>query len=84
MRLPELLIFLILFLTPVANIASVAELIRIAKAKGHYTDSAWLLWFIGLFGTALMLGFIVCALPDRAIPVAPTPCTDDDDALPEV
>lgn len=60
----------------------VAELVKIARAKGHYTNDAGILWFIGLFGTALMVGLIVCALPDRAAP-APSAKTDED-ALPEV
>lgn len=86
--LPELIIILIIiliFLLPfVANILGVSELIRIAKAKGHYTDGAGLLWFIGLCGTALMLGLIVCALPDRGIPATRTSYTRNDDTLPEV
>lgn len=65
-----------------ANICGVAELVKIARAKGHYTNDAGILWFIGLFGTALMVGLIVCALPDRAAP-APSAKTDED-ALPEV
>ena len=83
-RAPELIIILIFLLPFVANILGVSELIKIAKIKGHYADGAGLLWFIGLCGTALVLGLIVCALPDRAIPMAPTPRTYDDDALPEV
>lgn len=83
MRMLELLIiFFLPFLVIAANICGVAELVRIAKAKGHYTDGAGTLWFIGLFGTALMVGLIVCALPDRAAP-APSEKTDED-ALPEV
>lgn len=83
-RLPELIIILIFLLPFVANILGVSELIRIAKAKGHYTDGAGLLWFIGLCGTALMLGLIVCALPDRGIPATRTSYTRNDDTLPEV
>lgn len=83
-RLPELIIILIFLLPFVANILGVSELIRIAKAKGHYIDGAGLLWFIGLCGTALVLGLIVCALPDRAIPATQTSYARNDDALPEV
>lgn len=83
MRMLELLIiFFLPFLVIAANICGVAELVKIARAKGHYTNGAGILWFIGLFGTALMVGLIVCALPDRAAP-APSAKTDED-ALPEV
>ena len=83
-RLPELLIILIFLLPFVANILGVSELIKIAKIKGHYADGAGLLWFIGLCGTALVLGLIVCALPDRVAPMASAPRAHDDNALPEV
>ena len=85
MRSVELIIFFLLFLPLLAiaaNICGVAELVKIARAKGHYNNGAGILWFIGLFGTALMVGLIVCALPDRAAP-APSAKTDED-ALPEV
>lgn len=82
MRSLELIIFFLPLLAIAANICGVAELIKIAREKGHYTDGAGILWFIGLFGTALMVGLIVCALPDRAAP-APSAKTDED-ALPEV
>lgn len=82
MRSLELIIFFLPFLAIAANICGVAELVKIAKAKGHYTDGAGILWFIGLFGTALMVGLIVCSLPDRAA-TAPIEKTDED-ALPEV
>ena len=82
MRSLELIIFFLPFLAIAANICGVAELVKIARTKGHYTNGAGILWFIGLFGTALMVGLIVCALPDRA---APTPSAQrDEDALPEV
>lgn len=83
-RLPELIIILIFLLPFVANILGVSELVKIAKMKGYHTDGAGLLWFIGLCGTALVLGLIVCALPDRAIPATQTSYTRNDDALPEV
>lgn len=82
MRTMELIILILPLLAIAANIYGVAELIKIAREKGHYTDGAGTLWFIGLFGTALMVGLIVCALPDRA---APAPSAQrDEDALPEV
>lgn len=82
MRSLELIIFFLPFLAIAANICGVAELVKIGRAKGHYTNGAGILWFIGLFGTALMVGLIVCALPDRA---APAPSAQrDEDALPEV
>lgn len=83
LRMLELLIiFFLPFLVIAANICGVAELVKIAKAKGHYTDGAGTLWFIGLFGTALIVGLIVCALPDRA--ATATIENTDEDALPEV
>lgn len=82
MRMLELIILILPLLAIAANICGVAELVKIAKSKGHYTDSAGTLWFIGLFGTAFMVGLIVCALPDRAAP-APSAKTDEE-ALPEV
>ncbi len=82
MRTMELIIFFLHLLAIAANICGVAELVKIARAKGHYTNDAGILWFIGLFGTALMVGLTVCALPDRAAP-APSAKTDED-ALPEV
>lgn len=82
MRSVELIIFFLPLLAIAANICGVTELVKIARAKGHYTNGAGILWFICLFGTALMVGLIVCALPDRA---APTPSAKtDEDALPEV
>lgn len=81
-RMLELIILILPLLAIAANIWGVAELVKIAKSKGHYTDSAGTLWFIGLFGTAFMVGLIVCALPDRAAP-APSAKTDEE-ALPEV
>lgn len=82
MRMLELIILILPLLAIAANIWGVAELVKIAKSKGHYTDSAGTLWFIGLFGTAFMVGLIVCALPDRA---APAPSAKmDEEALPEV
>lgn len=82
MRSLELIIFFLPLLAIAANICGAAELVKIARAKGHYTNGAGILWFIGLFGTALMVGLIVCALPDRAAPVSSAP--RDEDALPEV
>lgn len=82
MRTAELIILILPLLAIAANIYGVAELVKIAKAKGHYTNGAGALWFIGIFGTALMVGLIVCALPDRAAPVSSAP--RDEDALPEV
>lgn len=82
MRMLELIILILPLLAIAANIWGVAELVKIAKSKGHYTDSAGTLWFIGFFGTAFMVGLIVCALPDRAAP-APSAKTDEE-ALPEV
>lgn len=82
MRTMELIILILPLLAIAANIYGVAELIKIAREKGHYTDGAGTLWFIGLFGTALMVGLIVCALPDRAAPASGAP--RDEDALPEV
>lgn len=82
MRIPELIILILPLLAIAANVYGVAELIKIARAKGHYTDGAGALWFIGIFGTALMLGLIVCALPDRAAPSPSAP--RDEDVLPEV
>ena len=82
MRTMELIIFFLPLLAIAANICGVAELVKIVRAKGHYTNDAGILWFIGLFGTALMVGLIVCALPDRAAP-APS-AKADEDALPEV
>ena len=82
MRMLELIILILPLLAIVANIWGVAELVKIARAKGHYTVGAGTLWFIGLFGTALMVGLIVCALPDRAAPAPSAP--RDEDALPEV
>ena len=61
MRMLELIILILPLLAIVANICGVAELVKIARAKGHYTNGAGILWFIGLFGTALMVGLIVCA-----------------------
>lgn len=82
MRTMELIIYFLPLLAIAANICGVAELVKIARAKGHYTNDAGILWLIGLFGTALMVDLIVCALPDRASP-APSAKTDED-ALPEV
>ena len=82
MRSLELKIFFLPFLAIAVNICGVAELVKIAKAKGHYTDGAGILWFIGLFGTALMVGLIVCSLPDRAATASIE--KNDEDALPEV
>lgn len=82
MRMLELIILILPLLAIAANIWGVAELVKIAKSKGHYTDRAGTLWFIGLFGTAFMVGLIVCALPDRAAP-APSAKTDEE-ALPEM
>lgn len=82
MRTLELIILILPLLAIAANICGVAELVKIAKAKGHYTDGAGTLWFIGLFGTALMVGLIVCALPDKAAQATSAPRNED--ALPEV
>lgn len=82
MRMLELIILILPLLAIAANIWGVAELVKIARVKGHYTDGAGILWFIGLFGTAFMVGLIVCALPDRAAPAPSVP--RDEDTLPEV
>lgn len=76
----------------IANICGVYQLIKIAKDKGHFTEGAGMLWFIGLFGTSFMLGLIVCALPDRSGETNLQPKTatnhfggtDTTDELPEV
>lgn len=57
-----MLVFLVLMF--VANICGIWQLIKIAQSKGHFTEGAGLLWFIGLCGTSFMLGLIVCAMPD--------------------
>lgn len=78
--------WIVLIIALVANICATYELIKVAQEKGHYTDGAGLLWFIGLCGTPFTLGLLVCALPDRgagASRLAGT-STDETEELPEV
>lgn len=47
-----------------ANLRAIFVLIQIAQSKGHYQKDVAELWIIGIFGSALLVGIIVCALPD--------------------
>ena len=76
-----LLLFVIIVLLLVAELLAIAQLVQIAKMKGHYTDGAGLLWFIGIFSTVIMVAIIVALLPDRG-DRAPQP--SEANALPEV
>ena len=72
MGIPELTILQV-FIIPIAmfvvGLITTNLLIKIAKEKGHYRDSAALLWVIGIFCTPIVLGIYVIALPDRGVPV---------------
>ena len=72
MGIPELTILQV-FIVPIAmfvvGLITTNLLIKIAKEKGHYRDSAALLWVIGIFCTPIVLGIYVIALPDRSVPV---------------
>ena len=78
--------WIVLALALVANICATYQLIKVAKEKGHYTDGAGLLWFIGLCGTPFTLGLLVCALPDRGAAASRLAgaSTDETEELPEV
>lgn len=78
--------WIVLALALAANICTTYQLIKVAKEKGHYTDGAGLLWFIGLCGTPLVLGLLVCALPDRGAAASGLTgaSTDEAEELPEV
>ena len=79
-----LLIFFSLVL--VADICGIYQLVEIAKKKGHYRNGAGVLWFIGIFGTLFMVGFVVAALPDWSgkSGAGTANSSNDHDALPEV
>lgn len=47
----------------VAWILAISKLVSFANAKGH--SDAGTLWFIGLFASPIVLGLIVCAMPDK-------------------
>ena len=47
----------------VAWILAISKLVSFANAKGH--SDAGILWFIGLFASPIVLGLIVCAMPDK-------------------
>ncbi len=72
MGIPELTILQV-FIVPIAmfvvGLITTSLLIKVAKDKGHYLDSAALLWVIGIFCTPIVLGIYVIALPDRSVPV---------------
>lgn len=61
----EFLIVLVLLLLVLrAHIEAIRILIACAKEKGQVSGGTGLFWFIGLLGSAFLLGLVVCALPD--------------------
>ena len=72
-----ILLLVLLIVVLVADIMAVALLVKAAKMKGHYTEGAGILWFIGLFGTMFMLGLVVASLPDRSGGVTPGAAADE-------
>ena len=58
-------IWLVIFiLAIVANFMAIGMLVDVANNKG-LTDKNGKLWFIGLFTTPIVLGIVVCALPNN-------------------
>lgn len=51
----------------VAYFLTIGCLVHSAKEKGHHTNGAGKLWFIGIFGTPILLALYVISLPDRGM-----------------
>lgn len=56
------LLLIVAIVAIAAWIISISKLVKIAEDKGQSTGS---LWLIGLFASPIVLGLIVCAMPDR-------------------
>ena len=75
---------ILLILAAIANLFAVVWLVEIAKKKNP-NEMAGVLWFVGLFGSSLMLGIIVCAMPDdRLVPRDELPTGSETDYLPKL
>ena len=56
-------ILVIAIVVLVAWILAISKLVSFANAKGHSDTGT--LWFIGLFASPIVLGLIVCAMPEK-------------------
>lgn len=59
----SVVILVVAIVVLVAWILAISKLVSFANAKGH--SDAGILWFVGLFASPIVLGLIVCAMPDK-------------------
>ena len=68
----SVIILVLVILAIVAYFLTIGCLVHSAKTKGHHTNGAGKLWFIGIFGTPILLALYVISLPDRGgVPADP-------------
>lgn len=66
MGIPEMVATAIIVLVPaIACLIGISMLIDAGRAKGYKFDKTFLLWFVGIFATPIVLGLYIVALPDK-------------------